>query len=210
MLKVNQFTVKGVKTTDFSLPKEMEVKDNLNLLAQSIRVSESNTHPGLHKVKTRSEINRTKMKWFRQKGTGRARHGARSAPIFVGGGVAHGPKGIKRVLTLTKGMTKISLFIAITLKVKKEKVLVVNSISTLKKTKEAVSLINKIIKDVTKKTRIIVVISDKNKNMRKVFKNIKNINTELFNNINARKIVLSDYIIFDRDIFEKEKVKEDK
>ena len=210
MLKVNQFTVKGVKTTDFSLPKEMEVKGNLNLLAQSVRVSESKTHKGLHKVKTRAEINRTTKKWFRQKGTGRARHGARSAPIFVGGGVAHGPKGFKRGLNLSKNMGQIALFIAITLKAKKEKILAVNSISTLKKTKEAVSLINKIIKDVTQKTKITIVVSEKNKDIQKVFKNIKNVRTELFNNINARKIVLSDYIIFDKDIFEKEKVKENK
>ena len=210
MLKINQYTAKGIKTTDFSLPKEMEVKDNLNLLAQSVRVSESKTHKGLHRVKTRAEINRTKMKWFKQKGTGRARHGARSAPIFVGGGVAHGPKGVKRGLNLSKNMGKIALFVAITLKAKKEKILAVSSISTLKKTKEAVSLINKIIKDVTQKTRITVVVSEKNKNIQNVFKNIKNVRTELFNNINARKIVLSDYIIFDKDIFEKEKVKESK
>ncbi|MFH1970929.1 MAG: 50S ribosomal protein L4, partial [Patescibacteria group bacterium] len=134
MLKINQYSAKGIKTSDFSLPKEMEVKENLNLLAQSVRVSESKTHPGLSKVKTRSEINRTTKKWYKQKGTGRARHGARSAPIFVGGGVSHGPTGIKRNLNLSKNMAKKSLFIAITLKVKKERVLVVSSISTLKKT----------------------------------------------------------------------------
>lgn len=210
MLKINQYTAKGIKTTDFTLPKEMDVKANLNLLAQSIRVSESKTHPGLSKSKTRSEINRTTKKWYRQKGTGRARHGARSAPIFVGGGTAHGPTGLKRSLNLTKNMGKISLFVAITLKAKKEKVLVVNSISTLKKTKEAQNLIIKIIKDITEKTRITIVFSEKNINIQKVFKNIKNVRTELFNNINARKIVLSDYIIFDKDIFEKEKSKENK
>lgn len=210
MLKINQYSAKGIKTTDFSLPKEMDVKGNLNLLAQSIRVSESKTHPGLSKSKTRSEINRTTKKWYRQKGTGRARHGARSAPIFVGGGTAHGPTGLKRRLNLTKSMGKISLFIAITLKAKKEKVSVVNSISTLKKTKEAQNLIIKIIKDVTEKTRITIVFSEKNKNIQKVFKNIKNVRTELFNNINARKIVLSDYVVFDKDIFEKEKSKEKK
>src|SRR5210317_1789060 len=47
---------------------------------------------GTHKVKERGEINRTKSKWFRQKGSGRARHGSQNAHIFRGGGVAHGPR----------------------------------------------------------------------------------------------------------------------
>ncbi len=205
MLKVNQYTAKGIKVSDFILPKEIEVKENLNLLAQSIRVSESKTHPGLSKVKTRSEINRTTKKWYRQKGTGRARHGARSAPIFVGGGVVHGPKGVKRSLNLTKNMDKKSLFTAITLKVKKEKVLVISSISSLKKTKEAQILINKILKNGSGKNKTTFVFSDKNINAQKFFKNIKNIKTELFKNLNARKIFLPEYVVFDKDIFEKEK-----
>jgi len=210
MLKVNQFTAKGVKTSDFSLPKEMEVKENLNLLAQAVRVSESKTHPGLSKVKTRSDINRTTKKWFRQKGTGRARHGARSAPIFVGGGVAHGPTGVKRSLNLSKNMGKKSLFTAISLKAKKKRVLIVSSISTLKKTKEVQILINKIIKNGSKKNKITFIFSGKNNKIQKLFKNIKNVKTELFRNINARKVFLPEYIVFDKDIFEKDKSKKDK
>jgi len=210
MLKVNQYSAKGVKTTDFSLPKEMEVKENFNLLAQAVRVGESRTHPGLSKVKTRSEISRTTKKWFRQKGTGRARHGARSAPIFVGGGVAHGPTGLKRDLNLSKNMGKKSLFTAINLKVKEGKVLVVSSISTLKKTKEAETLINKIVKNGSEKNKITFVFSEKNNDSQKYFKNIKNVKTELFKNINARKVYVPGYIIFDKDIFEKEKLKSKK
>src|SRR5690554_4960009 len=68
-------------------------KANPTLLAQAVRVYLSNLRQGTSKVKTRSEVSRTRAKWYRQKGTGNARHGARSAPIFVGGGVAHGPNG---------------------------------------------------------------------------------------------------------------------
>ncbi len=63
------------------------------LLAQAARVYMSNLRQATSKVKTRSEINRTKKKWYRQKGTGGARHGAKTANLFVGGGVAHGPTG---------------------------------------------------------------------------------------------------------------------
>lgn len=205
MLKVSQYSVKGVKTTDFILPKEMEVKENFNLLAQAVRVGESRTHPGLSKVKTRSEISRTTKKWFRQKGTGRARHGARSAPIFVGGGVAHGPTGLKRDLNLSKNMGKKSLLTSIKLKIKEGKVLVVSSISSLKKTKEAQILVNKIIKNGSEKNKITFVFSEKNTGSQKYFKNIKNVKTELFKNINAHKVYVPEYVVFDKDIFEKEK-----
>lgn len=66
---------------------------NHALLSQVIRVYLSNLRQGTSKTKTRSEINRTKKKWFKQKGTGNARHGARTPSIFVGGGVSHGPNG---------------------------------------------------------------------------------------------------------------------
>jgi large subunit ribosomal protein L4 len=66
---------------------------NKTLVTQAVRVYMANERQGTSKVKTRGEINRTKKKVYKQKGTGGARHGAKSAPIFVGGGVAHGPKG---------------------------------------------------------------------------------------------------------------------
>lgn len=66
---------------------------NNELIAQAIRVYLSNQRQGTSKVLTRSEVARTKKKWFKQKGTGNARHGARTPNIFVGGGVAHGPTG---------------------------------------------------------------------------------------------------------------------
>jgi len=66
-----------------------------SLLAQAIYVYQENSHVGVSKVKTRGEIDLTKKKVYKQKGTGNARHGARSAPIYVGGGVVFGPRGLK-------------------------------------------------------------------------------------------------------------------
>lgn len=66
-----------------------------SLIAQAIHVYRENSHRGVSKTKTRGEINATKKKVYKQKGTGNARHGAKSAPIFVGGGVAFGPTGLK-------------------------------------------------------------------------------------------------------------------
>jgi large subunit ribosomal protein L4 len=94
-MKLNAVTTTGTKSTVTVSDSVFggEVKDQL--IGQALRVYISNGHQGTSRVKTRAEVSRTKKKWFKQKGTGNARHAARSAPIFVGGGVAHGPKGIK-------------------------------------------------------------------------------------------------------------------
>lgn len=65
-----------------------------SLLAQAIHIYQENSHRGVSKVKTRGELNISNHKVYKQKGTGNARHGAKSAPIFVGGGVVFGPTGL--------------------------------------------------------------------------------------------------------------------
>jgi len=87
---------KKAKTTTTDLKINIfKHKVSDRLLAQAIYVYQSNLHQKTSKVKTRGEIKASKRKIYKQKGTGRARHGALSAPIFVGGGIAHGPVEIR-------------------------------------------------------------------------------------------------------------------
>lgn len=82
----------GKEVQSVELPAEIfEAKINMGLMHQYVVMQQANARLGTHKVKRRGEVNRTHAKWYRQKGTGRARHGSRNAPIFVGGGRAHGP-----------------------------------------------------------------------------------------------------------------------
>ena len=153
MAKVNAYSVKGIKKQDVSLPRGFVEKENPALLAQAIKVYESRSHFGLSKTKTRGEVTASTRKIYRQKGTGRARHGALSAPIFVGGGKAHGPKGEKRELSLPKKMRRKVLKIALGLKVRNDDLVIIDGISALKKTKEAQTLVDKVLKSKKKKGR---------------------------------------------------------
>src|SRR3989344_5044199 len=101
------------KVSDFKLPKEFRVKPNLGLLTQSLRVYEERGHVGLRQAKTRAEVNRTGKKLYKQKGTGGARHGSKRAPIFVGGVVAHGPRPIRRILSLSSKLKRLSKLMAL-------------------------------------------------------------------------------------------------
>ena len=80
-----------------------------DILQRCVKWQLSRRQAGTHKTKERSEIKRTKKKMYRQKGTGGARHGARSAPIFVGGGVAHGPRVRSHATDLPKKVRALAL-----------------------------------------------------------------------------------------------------
>lgn len=97
-------------------PRVFSYPVNEALLSQVIHVYRANTHQNTSQVKTRGEVNRTTKKVYKQKGTGNARHGARSAPIYVGGGVAHGPSGVRPIsLKLNRKMRAAGLAGVLTL-----------------------------------------------------------------------------------------------
>ncbi|MFQ5444682.1 MAG: 50S ribosomal protein L4, partial [Nitrospinales bacterium] len=104
MKKINIYSPVSKTVSTLNLPKDFDEPLNEKLLAQAIHVYRFLSHQGKSKTLTRGEVARTTQKWYRQKGTGRARHGARSAPIFVGGSKAHGPKDLKKNITLPKKM----------------------------------------------------------------------------------------------------------
>jgi large subunit ribosomal protein L4 len=206
MNKIDTYSLKGTKLAPTPLPKDFDVKPNLKLLAQAIRVYADRGHIGLAKAKTRAEVKRTKKKWYRQKGTGGARHGAKSAPIFVGGGVAHGPKGVKRQLALPKAMAQKALQTALSLKVKDGEALAVGGIGKIKKTKELNVLIAKIAKQlkIKKSANFTFALAERNMGAARYLKNIKNVEAKSFKTLNAYKVYLGGVLLLDKDILKNE------
>jgi large subunit ribosomal protein L4 len=114
-MKLKTLTLTGSTATVTASDALFAAEINQDLMAQSVRVYRSNLRQGTAKTKTRAEINRTHAKWFKQKGTGNARHGARTPNIFVGGGVSHGPTGHENwSLDLSKTMKHGALISALT------------------------------------------------------------------------------------------------
>lgn len=207
MVKVDVYSIGGRKTGDFSLPKSFEEAQNPKLLAQAIRVYEHKSHIGLAKTKTRSEVERTKKKWYRQKGTGGARHGARSAPIFVGGGVAHGPRPLKRNLKLPEKMRRKALGVAFSLKAKNKEMLLIDGLSKIAKTKEAQSLLTSLPKtEKNSSKRFTFILSEKNKEAARFLKNLKNLTLANYKEVNAYKVFYGGTILMDKEIFGLKKV----
>ncbi len=97
-----------------------------DILQRAVKWQLSRRQTGTHKTQERSEIARTKKKMYRQKGTGGARHGARSAPIFVGGGVAHGPRVRSHATQLPKKVRRLALKHALSAKAGEQRLLVLD------------------------------------------------------------------------------------
>lgn len=113
-LTVAVYDINGKETGTIELPKEIfGAKVNPVLMAQAVRVYLANQRLGSAHTKSRGEVDGSTRKIYRQKGTGRARHGGIRAPIFVGGGVAHGPKAKEFDLSLSKKMKKAAVLSAL-------------------------------------------------------------------------------------------------
>lgn len=201
MLKVATYTIKGTKVGETTLPKDMfEVKPNLNLLAQAIHVYRERSHTGLRKTQTRSEVNRTTKKLYKQKGTGGARHGSRRAPIFVGGGVALGPRPIRRIVTLSQTLKNKAKAHAFSQKAKEGEIVAVSGISKVVKTGEVGDFLKKLAKE-TKAKRFMFVLSDGANATRRFLKNLAGVKSVSYREITAFDIWDNGILVLDKDIF---------
>lgn len=177
------FTAAGAKSGTLSLPKEVfGAKINKALMAQAVRVYLANQRLGTASTKTRGEVEGSTRKIYRQKGTGRARHGGVRAPIFVKGGIAHGPKPRDYSLKLPQKMKRAALISALSLKQKDGEIKILSGLEKIEpKTKILSALIEKV-SDQTPQKRILLVTSANPKDLENVYRASRNIaNVEVLN-----------------------------
>jgi len=181
---------------------QVEVSDDLfatpcnpDLLHQAVVLVEDQMRRSPASTLSRSEVKLTKAKWYRQKGTGRARHGAQSAPIFVGGGVAHGPRGVRRPLRMNRRMKRRALAGALTQKVHEGAVMVVDEITMDEiSTKAFVAMLE----DLEAEGRILMLLGPEEARDEKLYKSGRNIQQLVMReapHINARDVIWAQTII---------------
>ena len=177
----------------------MEVNDtifgavvNTELISQAVRVYLSNQRQGTSKVLTRGEINRTKKKWFKQKGTGNARHGARTPNIFVGGGVAHGPNGMQNWnLKMSGSMRKAALISALSAQV--SQVMVADDLNQLDgKTSSAQKMLLKLLPT---STHILVIVDKVEPMVGRSLRNLANVYLITSDRVTTYDVAYADGIV---------------
>lgn len=185
------------------LAKEIfSVKPNPKLTTQAIRVYLANNRQASAKVKTRSEVKGSGRKIWRQKGTGRARHGDRYAPIFVGGGIAHGPTGKQNTkLKLSQKMRRKALITTLSQKLNDQELVIVDGLDKLEpKTKIINQKLQNILKSSKKDIKkISIILSDKSQNIRQGSRNINSVTLLSAKNLNAYQILNSGLLIIMKD-----------
>ena len=177
------------------LDKIFSAKINQKLVASVLYKTNAN-YKGRHaKTKQQNEVKGPTSKIYAQKGTGGARHASRKAPIFVGGSIAHGPKGelAYKKRKLNKNEKKQSVASLITEKNNNKNLLILNDFnSEIKKTKEMNSIINKL------EISNSLIILDKNSKdkIEKSVRNIPNVKVTDVNHFSAYDIIKFKKVVF--------------
>lgn len=168
------------------------IEPNVSVMHQALVRQLANRRLGTHKTKTRSEVKRTKSKWYRQKGTGRARHGSRNAPIFVGGGVAHGPRPRKHTLKMPRKMRRLALRSALSAKAAEDRIIVLDAIELDgPKTRLMVDTLENLSVDGS----AVILLPERNENVELSAGNLPDVKTLRAHYLNVRDLLKYDYVI---------------
>lgn len=174
------------------------IQSNPVLISQAVRVFLTNQRKGYAKAKTRGQVNGSGVKIWKQKGTGRARHGDRQAPIFVGGGKAHGPTGNQKYhLHINQKMNKKAIYSVLSLKVKESQVFLLENFK-ITKTKEAFSFLERAKENLDLKDKVLILHGQKEE-ISKYFRNLAG--TEVLNvaNINVYQLLKAGSLLITQD-----------
>ena len=194
-MKLDKISIDGKKDTIEVLDKIFSAKINQKLVASVLYKTNANFKGRHAKTKQQNEVKGPTSKIYAQKGTGGARHASRKAPIFVGGGIAHGPKGelAYKKRKLNKNEKKQSVASLITEKNNNKNLLILNDFnSEIKKTKEMNSIINKL------EISNSLIILDKNSKdkIEKSVRNIPNVKVTDVNHFSAYDIIKFKKVVF--------------
>ena len=194
-MKIDKLKIDGKKNPIEVLDKIFAVKVNKQLISNVLYKSNANYKGRKAKTKQQNEIKGSTSKIYAQKGTGNARHASRKAPIFVGGGVAHGPKGQTKYKKrkLNKSEKKLSIASLITEKNNlKDLIIFSDFIKEIKKTKE----MNNILTKFNAKNSLIILDAKSREKIEKSIKNIPNVKATDVNHFSAFDIVKHKKLIF--------------
>jgi large subunit ribosomal protein L4 len=201
------YNQKGTSAGVITLPvKVFAAKWRADLVHQVVEGMRSNKRAGTADTKDRSEVSGGGKKPWKQKGTGRARHGSSRSPIWVGGGVTHGPlsdKNYKR--KISKKMRAQALFSVLSKKMKDSEILFVDSLSLSEtKTKKALEIMKNLSKASgwkplagSKKPRILVALSGRNEKTEKSFRNLPQLEIIFLKNINPLDVLSYQYLLIE-------------
>ncbi|MDY0018397.1 MAG: 50S ribosomal protein L4 [Anaerolineae bacterium] len=193
-MRVPVLNMQGEAVSEVELrPEIFEAAVNVPLMHQALVRQLANARLGTHSTKTRSENNRTKAKWFRQKGTGRARHGSRNAPIFVGGGIAHGPKPRSYEKKMPRKMRRAALRSVLSVKASASQIVVLDVLQmAAPKTKEMMGVLRNL---AVADAKVLILLPERNDAVEASVRNLPTVQTLRAHYLNVRDLLGADHIV---------------
>jgi large subunit ribosomal protein L4 len=172
------------------------VERNDTLIHQAVLRIQANRRAGTHQTKTRGNVKGTTAKMYRQKGTGRARHGAMTAPQFRKGGVVFGPHPRSYAQDMPKKMRRKALCSVLTDKLAEGRVLVVDSFGlTEPRTKGMIEILSTL--GVSRRVALVIPVPDANVTLSA--RNIPEVRTIVAHTLNVLDAIDSDYLVFTQE-----------
>lgn len=197
-MKATIYSQTGEQKGEITLNKDIfEVEINEGLIHQMLLLQQTNSRQAIAHTKTRGEVSGGGRKPYRQKGTGRARHGSSRTPIHRGGGIVFGPRNVRNfTIAMPKKQRRKALFCALSSKAKDHSILVLENYETEDpKTKEFAAMLKKLPVD----RDALFVIPEKNELIQKSARNVKNVKTVLAGYLNIQDILKFKSLIFLKD-----------
>jgi len=206
-MKTKIYNSKGKETGEITLPEEVfGVKWNADLVHEVLASLSTSKRMSTAHTKDRGEVRGGGKKPWQQKGTGRARHGSIRSPLWVGGGVAHGPRNEKNFdRKVNKKAKAKAIAVILSAKLKDGELIFVDSFGmNAPKTKDAVSFITNLGKVSglerisTKKTNAaLIATAEKDTNVAKSFRNISKVFVSEIRNVNPTDLMKYKYLVMD-------------
>jgi large subunit ribosomal protein L4 len=172
------------------------IEPNVSVMHQALVRQLANRRLGTHKTKTRGEVSRSKAKWYRQKGTGRARHGSRNAPIFVGGGIAHGPRPRSYTQKMPRKMRQLALRSALSAKAAAQRIVVLDGLQ-IESPKTRV--MEDALRSLDVDSSVVVLLADRNENVERSVGNLPDVLALRAHYLNVRDLLKYDFVIMPTD-----------
>ncbi|MDH5442105.1 MAG: 50S ribosomal protein L4 [Candidatus Nomurabacteria bacterium] len=206
-MKTTIYNTQGKEAGTFDVPETVFNQPwNADLVHQVVVSMQANRRAGtaLAHTKDRSEVSGGGKKPWKQKGTGRARHGSRRSPIWIGGGVSHGPRNDKDYSKkINKKMRKKALYVALSEKLRNGRILFVDNMNlSAPKTKEAVASLKGLETiagfetiNTPKHNNIFMVVPERDTNTALGFRNLGHTTIEDVRNLNVLDVMKYRYLI---------------
>src|SRR5439155_19292975 len=186
----------GKKVSDRELAAELfEAPVNVPLMHQVVVAGMAAVRRGTHSTKTRAEVSGGGRKPWRQKGTGRARHGSIRSPIWTGGGIAHGPRPRDYSMRVNKKMKRVALRGALTDTLQSGKLAVIDELTFEEpRTKEAIEVLEAL----ELRGRILLVLPEPEEVAERSFRNLPYVRITFSRSLSVYDLIAADRVLFTR------------